>query len=154
MKYREQLRTTKWKKKKNSILKRDNYKCVKCGETTNLQVHHIYYVNDHKAWEYPNNALMTLCKECHEEWHDKHEIEVRKKIWCKKSDYKAPLQQKKTRSERKAKKKNKIFNLAANMGLDIKDKVVLDIIKNNNYSKASFLFKQLVNINSDDEYVK
>lgn len=87
MKYKKQLETLQWLKKKNKILERDKYECTKCGCKTNLQVHHIYYVKDHLAWEYPNNALVTLCDNCHKKWHKNHEVEVRNIIWGKNKKY-------------------------------------------------------------------
>lgn len=38
----------------------DNY-----GDFKTLNVHHKYYIKGHKAWEYDNDALITLCTECH-----------------------------------------------------------------------------------------
>ncbi|MCQ2342172.1 MAG: hypothetical protein MJZ75_01575 [Paludibacteraceae bacterium] len=34
-----------------------------------LQVHHKYYIRGAHAWEYHNNALITLCSECHKAFH-------------------------------------------------------------------------------------
>lgn len=36
---------------------------------SNLHVHHTYYQEGLKAWEYPDNSLQTLCWECHENLH-------------------------------------------------------------------------------------
>lgn len=38
----------------------DNY-----GDFKTLNVHHKYYIKGHKAWEYEDDALVTLCAECH-----------------------------------------------------------------------------------------
>lgn len=35
-----------------------------------LNVHHKYYINGLKPWEYDDNALVTLCKECHQKRHE------------------------------------------------------------------------------------
>lgn len=35
----------------------------------NLHVHHKYYQSNLKAWEYPDESLITLCWDCHEELH-------------------------------------------------------------------------------------
>lgn len=67
--YKEQLADREWLKKKNEILERDNYTCQKCGATSHLNVHHKYYNQSKLAWEYPNEALMTLCADCHENEH-------------------------------------------------------------------------------------
>ena len=42
------------------ILKRDNHKCLKCGSSHRLDVHHVNAVDDNK----PEN-LQTLCHKCH-----------------------------------------------------------------------------------------
>lgn len=34
-----------------------------------LNIHHKYYVNGLKPWEYDDDALVTLCKECHQKRH-------------------------------------------------------------------------------------
>ena len=67
--YNQQLKHPLWAKKRLTILKRDEYKCRLCGSKHNLQVHHIKYSKDKKAWEYPNLNLITLCEECHKKVH-------------------------------------------------------------------------------------
>lgn len=166
MNYHEQLETIEWKNKREAILKRDKYKCTKCGverpkflginrrigvleydeyskhgkyffneennsaylmfypgltlfarsevdvycdisntdikdikfaeqimdgrrrlicfsdDFTNkdikpdLNIHHKFYVLDKKAWEYSDEALVTLCVDCHQEVHLNSEINV------------------------------------------------------------------------------
>ena len=67
--YAQQLKSPEWKAKRLEILKRDDYKCAKCGETKKLHVHHLSYTRGCNAWEYPNEQLITLCKGCHSEEH-------------------------------------------------------------------------------------
>jgi predicted HNH restriction endonuclease len=43
---------------------------------TFLHVHHKYYIKDKLPWEYPSDALTSLCKNCHQEIHDKEKIPV------------------------------------------------------------------------------
>lgn len=79
--YEELLQTKEWKAKRESILQRDKHKCVFCGSTQDLQVHHKYYSKYPngkmvKPWNYPDNALITLCKDCHNKIHRKHKIKV------------------------------------------------------------------------------
>ena len=70
---------SKWLRKRKIILKRDNYKCTACGSKKNLCVHHTFYYSTYTPpWDYPNDSLLTVCEECHEEWHKYHEIEYRK----------------------------------------------------------------------------
>lgn len=79
--YHQQLEHPLWEKKRNIILKRDQYQCRLCGSKHNLQVHHIKYSSDKKAWEYPNLDLITLCEECHKKVHadQQHELNPYKK---------------------------------------------------------------------------
>lgn len=76
--YKLELQDDRWILKRNKILKRDNYRCVKCGYQHKLQVHHKYYEHypNHypvDAWDYPDTTFITLCDRCH-----KHEHEARK----------------------------------------------------------------------------
>ena len=68
--YKDQLKNPAWNAKRKRIMKRDGFKCRFCGDTkTELNAHHKYYSYDLKAWEYPDDALITLCKTCHETIH-------------------------------------------------------------------------------------
>ncbi|MBL6950694.1 MAG: hypothetical protein ISR57_08640 [Bacteroidales bacterium] len=42
-----------------------------------IHIHHKYYQKGKMAWEYPNDALITLCWSCHEELHQNKDIEVK-----------------------------------------------------------------------------
>ncbi len=35
-----------------------------------LQIHHRYYVEDKRYWQYPEKALISLCEECHQREED------------------------------------------------------------------------------------
>lgn len=76
--YDFQLIMPEWKLKREGIVKRDNYCCTKCGETKYLHVHHTYYINGNLAWEYPDEALITLCNKCHKEVHRTTKIQVKR----------------------------------------------------------------------------
>lgn len=41
-----------------------------------LNIHHTYYQVGKLAWEYPNDALISLCSNCHQHEHDTKEIPV------------------------------------------------------------------------------
>ena len=70
MTYKEQLRDPRWQRVQSQIRERDKYKCRICGDSTSfLHVHHIYYQNGLKAWQYDSDSLITLCSECHEFAH-------------------------------------------------------------------------------------
>ena len=65
-----------WKKKREQILKRDNYECQRCkenGEFSNrkLQVHHKQELRDRPDLALKNSNLITLCGRCHSEIHGK-----------------------------------------------------------------------------------
>ena len=80
MTYAEKLQDTRWKHKRYDILVRDKNRCVYCyGKFTELdyqdyeyknefkiEVHHKFYLPNTEPWEYPNEALITLCEICHE----------------------------------------------------------------------------------------
>jgi len=68
--YSELLKNRKWKTKRKRIIFRDGDKCTVCGNKENLCAHHTYYYKIKvKPWDYPDDALITLCEKCHNEWH-------------------------------------------------------------------------------------
>lgn len=63
------VRRNKWYFRiKQKILKRDDNTCQKCGEATDLIIHHID--NDDNNNEFTN--LITLCNKCHLRLHKPH----------------------------------------------------------------------------------
>lgn len=79
--YGEMLKDSRWREKREKILNRDGYKCRWCGSGENLQVHHKYYSrypNGVKVepWNYPDDALITLCDKCHKKVHDKKKMKI------------------------------------------------------------------------------
>ena len=83
--YSEKLKDPRWQKKRLEILKRDDFKC-RCCESANktLHVHHIWYPEKGKdIWEVDDCDLITLCEECHKEWHriyDSHYSDIISRI--------------------------------------------------------------------------
>ena len=66
MNYSDLLQHPKWQKMRLKILERDEFVCQSCFDDQNtLHVHHRYYFPNRKPWEYPPEALITLCKDCH-----------------------------------------------------------------------------------------
>lgn len=51
------------------VFKRDEMKCVICGETENLCVHHIDGYDENKPQNSNENKMITLCRECHSKVH-------------------------------------------------------------------------------------
>lgn len=63
--YREKLKDPRWQRKRERILDRCEYKCEECGSASGLEVHHCYYRYGREPWQYPDTALLALCRECH-----------------------------------------------------------------------------------------
>lgn len=79
--YDKLLDSKEWKEKRQLIIIRDFYRCRYCGSEQNLQVHHKYYnkyPNGKKVlpWDYPNDALITLCDSCHKRIHETKKIKT------------------------------------------------------------------------------
>lgn len=66
MKYIEKLKDPRWQKKRLEIFERDEWYCQICFDNeATLNVHHKYYIWKADPWDYPDDALITLCEECH-----------------------------------------------------------------------------------------
>lgn len=66
--YSEKLLDPRWQKKRLEIFERDEFVCQHCFDENNtLHVHHRFYIKNKNPWEYNNDTLITLCKNCHEE---------------------------------------------------------------------------------------
>lgn len=64
--YSEKLKDPRWQRKRLEILQRDDFRCRSCERNDKtLHVHHSYYENGKSPWEYPDDALLTLCVDCH-----------------------------------------------------------------------------------------
>jgi hypothetical protein len=69
-----------WKFKRFKMLVRDNFQCQDCYEkSSELHVHHNYYIKDSMPWEIDDSALTSLCRKCHTKRHEKENIKVYKK---------------------------------------------------------------------------
>jgi len=65
--YQQKLLDPRWQRRRLEILQRDNWTCWQCGDTqATLHVHHRYYLRETDPWDYPLDALVTLCAYCHE----------------------------------------------------------------------------------------
>lgn len=61
-----------WRALRQQIFKRDGWRCIICGklcDEKDLQVHHLYYLKDNMPWDYPEEALISMCKGCHGKEH-------------------------------------------------------------------------------------
>jgi len=61
------LKSDEWQRKRYVVLKRDNWKCVHCGNRA-TQVHHTRYAKYNIGKE-PIKWLQSVCKPCHDDLH-------------------------------------------------------------------------------------
>lgn len=60
----------RWLEFRNKIFERDAFTCQLCGETSKPLVgHHLSYIKGKEVWEYPEDMVITVCRDCHAEWH-------------------------------------------------------------------------------------
>lgn len=67
--YWQQLQDPRWQEARLRILERAGFRCEVCSEKPEwegLEIHHRYYQKGLMAWEYPPEALVSVCKKCHE----------------------------------------------------------------------------------------
>lgn len=82
-------KTKRWIKKRNNILRRDEYTCQECrryGKTTQAtMVHHIYPLETNPELALISANLLSLCNKCHETMHDRttRELTDRGLYWKK-----------------------------------------------------------------------
>jgi hypothetical protein len=64
--YAEKLRDPRWQKKRLEVFERDEWTCQDCTAINQpLHIHHKYYEYGKDPWDYPLDALVTLCDSCH-----------------------------------------------------------------------------------------
>ena len=63
----------KWKRKRETILRRDKYRCVMCKRygrlTPATTVHHIKHYDEYPELALKDDNLVSLCHSCHEKAH-------------------------------------------------------------------------------------
>lgn len=65
--YADKLKDPRWQRLRLEILERDGFKCRWCySEDKTLHVHHKYYISGREPWQYPPEAYLTLCLDCHD----------------------------------------------------------------------------------------
>lgn len=66
-------KSKRWLRKRESILRRDKYRCVYCrsyGRATEaVTVHHIKHVDMHPDLAFVDSNLVSLCQACHNKEH-------------------------------------------------------------------------------------
>lgn len=73
-----------WKEPKNPLMFKFNSLELVCfnedeydeDKFFDLNIHHKYYQKGKKAWEYENDALITLCRKCHHTEHNTNDIPI------------------------------------------------------------------------------
>lgn len=74
--YEKALKSSKWRAKRKLILIRDGNCCTACGESeVQLHVHHDRYYSNRPIWDVEDEYLRTLCKKCHEKFHEDNKYE-------------------------------------------------------------------------------
>lgn len=64
--YAQLLRDARWTAKRERIVRRCAGQCEDCGQhAARLEVHHCYYRFGRHPWQYPDAALLALCRPCH-----------------------------------------------------------------------------------------
>jgi 5-methylcytosine-specific restriction endonuclease McrA len=67
--YFERLQDPRWKKRRDEIVARDGFTCVRCLLALRpLEVHHRWYTKPN-PWDEPEYNLETLCDKCHDKEH-------------------------------------------------------------------------------------
>jgi len=74
------LNTQEWQKKRYQIFKQKGNCCHSCETPYHLQLHHQYYVEGWLPWDYPNDALIPLCQDCHQDVHNNYRILIYEEI--------------------------------------------------------------------------
>jgi 5-methylcytosine-specific restriction endonuclease McrA len=66
--YHDKLLDPRWQRRRLQILLRDNFTCQECFDSKKtIHVHHKIYRFNIDPWDYPDEDLITLCEDCHEE---------------------------------------------------------------------------------------
>lgn len=64
--YRAKLNDRRWTEKARTVRQRAGNRCQDCGATDRrLDVHHCWYKYGLEPWQYPFDALRSVCRECH-----------------------------------------------------------------------------------------
>lgn len=69
--YARLLSEPEWNTFRNAVFANKEKACQVCRRTDKvLQVHHIFYEQDRKPWEYEMDEVMLLCEDCHRGMHE------------------------------------------------------------------------------------
>lgn len=82
IKHSDYINSVAWQETRQKIFRRDGFRCVMCGQSMNLNVHHITYEN---LGAEESSDLVTLCQKCHAKVHGE-------KVVFHKEEKKQPIQ--------------------------------------------------------------
>jgi 5-methylcytosine-specific restriction endonuclease McrA len=72
--YRAYLTSPAWAELRRLVLIRDGQRCIACGGTSDLEVHHLTYA---RMTREPLSDLITLCHPCHEVFDRERRVTAR-----------------------------------------------------------------------------
>lgn len=73
--YAELLLRPEWKHRRHEMLNLNGACCYNCSQQRrDLEIHHKFYRHDRKPWDYPDDALVVLCRGCHQKNHDLRKV--------------------------------------------------------------------------------
>jgi 5-methylcytosine-specific restriction endonuclease McrA len=70
--YENQRKSPEYRRWRTAVLKRDDYTCVSCGlkrKIKYIHVHHLFSYADYEDKRLDINNGVTMCKDCHDEFH-------------------------------------------------------------------------------------
>ena len=80
----------RWKKKREMILKRDNYRCQICKRYGRIKqatiVHHIKELDEYPELAFENSNLQSLCMGCHNKMHPDKAKAMNDTKWMRRYD--------------------------------------------------------------------
>lgn len=73
--YSELLKDPRWQKRRLEIFQKDRWTCTRCpnglDDGKEFHAHHLHYLPNCPPWLYPDDAIVTLCEDCHAKAHGK-----------------------------------------------------------------------------------
>lgn len=87
MKGKSFYKSERWKKKRFTILRRDQYECRECKRygrvTAATTIHHIHPYEHYPELKLDTGNLLSLCSTCHNSMHDRvtNELTVKGLEW-------------------------------------------------------------------------
>lgn len=64
--------SAEYKKWRNDVYQKDNFKCVNCGSKDKINAHHIKSWKNYPELRYEVSNGITLCEKCHIDYHKQY----------------------------------------------------------------------------------